>query len=239
MEEARKPGAKANFIVLARFGQPVEAPLVFITEALMTILFGSWNNRVFLKLQPSFLLRRKINWGLNTANPLDHGVASYMRKEHPDIPSDRYKSRAHYIANGRRRATQRKAELLDNARSGGPVKVTVQHVRSKHLTFQFQLLGETFRIPSPLALSLGLDQSKEVNVEYKISADQHPFAYATKARWKDETRKLGVRLTGYFSHGPRKGEPFKRWIHCSSGEAISRVRRVMRVLAGAWDDFTD
>jgi hypothetical protein len=128
------------------------------------------------------------------------------------------------------KAAQRKAKFLENARAGEAVAITVRHVGKKYCTFQFKSFGETFRISSPLGLSLGLDRSKTVNVEYHMSASQHPSAYATKATWEDDVRRLGIRLRGRFSHGPRKGEQFKRWIHCSSSEGIIRARKVLQIL---------
>jgi hypothetical protein len=54
----------------------VDKPLVHIAEAIMVILFASWDRQTFNSLRPANL-PSSLCWGLNNANPLDYGVSSY------------------------------------------------------------------------------------------------------------------------------------------------------------------
>jgi hypothetical protein len=68
-----------HFIVLVRFPEPVGRPVIHIAEALMTILFAAWNNRIFWELRPASLLRPNEDWGLNNGlcSRELHGQASF------------------------------------------------------------------------------------------------------------------------------------------------------------------
>lgn len=59
--------------------QPVDKPLVHMAEAIMVILFATWNRQTFNSnsLRPANLLS-SLCWALNNTNPLDYRVSSYI-----------------------------------------------------------------------------------------------------------------------------------------------------------------
>lgn len=215
--EMTKRGARPNFAVLVRFSQPVPAALVHIAEALMTILFASWDSRTFLNLRPKYLAESR-NWGLNVASPLDYPIVSnYERAEW----------KMQHAKSAQERARRNQQRRIERARAGSSVRVYSSHAGND---FRFTLCGERITIPTTLATTLGLKMQPMVQVECEIREKQHPLAYAQGAPWHSEARRLGIRLRGHFACGPCQGQSFEKWIQCGSKAAITRSERIVNML---------
>lgn len=62
-------------LFLYNFLSPVLVPLIYIIEALMTILFATQENYIFLSLRPGHQAK-PCRWDLNEASPLDYLIIS-------------------------------------------------------------------------------------------------------------------------------------------------------------------
>lgn len=218
--EVKKPGSRANFIILVRFATPVDRPVVHIAEAIMTILFASWDNKTFLYLRPAYLPKPD-GWGLNSSNPMDFAIPGHYSG--PEY-------REQQILRGRNMAARMQERRVAEAKAGGAVRVGAYHVKGKYLEFRFNLCGEIFCIPTTLGKSLGLDIYRVVNVECDIRVEQHPFAYAQRAQWEAKARRLGICLKGTYQRGECKGQEFQKWIQCNSDMAVLRAERLIDLL---------
>lgn len=217
--EITKPGAHPNFVVLVRFSEAVPIPTVHVAEALMTILFASWDNHIWKDLRPSHLAECR-DWGLNQANPLDFAIVSIY---------DRAKFKARLVESARTKAARNQVRRIDNARAGHFVRIHPDRSRNN---FRFKLCAESIMISATLGNTLGLKSHPEVKVECDIRPEQHPSAYALKATWESDARRLGIRLQGQYGQGPCKGQEFKEWIQCGSNAAVARAERIIRMLEG-------
>jgi hypothetical protein len=205
--------------VLVRFAQAVGKPLVHIAEAVMTILFASWNSQTFTDLRPTNL-PSSLCWGLNNANPLDYGVSSFVGSKPIQFRKD----------NGRRMAQKLREVSVTKAKEGGHFRVTAHQVRPSYWDFRFHLCGETIKIPSEMGLSMGLYLHRCVHVHCEVSATQHESPYTTKASWGSNERRLGISLEDCCAHNYSRGKAFKRWVQCNSIEAASRAKRIIEQL---------
>jgi hypothetical protein len=163
---------------------------------------------------------------------MDYAVASYMDKQVSPNSTNNSAFRTHCLASSKKRTIQRTRKALANALAGGLVHVIARHAGSNYWTFYFRAFGELIRIPSPLGHSLGLHFTKNVHVKYDVGSQQHPFAYANRARWEDRVRRLGIQLSGKFGYGPNKGQEFQRWIQCDSVKGVSQANAILNVLEG-------
>jgi hypothetical protein len=212
-----KAGTHPNFVVLARFSEIVPAPLVHITEALMAILFASWNNKTFLRLRPEHMSEHR-SWGLNKANPLDFAIVSVCGRD---------EMKARVAESARRRVAQNLKRSIENAHAAYLVR---PHLDRSRNCFRFKLCAETIMISSALGNSIGLKRHTSVKVECDLQRHQHPAPYAQKGRWNSEARRLGICLKGIYGAGPCKGQQFKKWIECSSNAAVARAERIIAKL---------
>jgi hypothetical protein len=204
-----------NFVVLVRFAQPVDKPLVHIAEAIMTILFASWDSKTFNCLRPANL-PSSLCWGLNNANPLDYGVSSCASQIKKD--------------NGRRRARKLREASVTKAKEGGHFRVTARQIRPSYWDFKFQLCGEVIKIPSEMGLSMGLHQQQCLHVHCEVGATQHESPYAARASWGSNERTLGICLKGCCVHSWNRGKTFTKWVQCNSIQAVSRAKRIIDLL---------
>jgi hypothetical protein len=211
--EIRKERSHCNFVVLVRFAQLVGKPLVHIAEAIMTILFASWDSQTFTNLRPTNL-PRSLCWGLNNANPLDYGVSSFVNSKD----------------NGRRMARKRREVSIAKAKEGGHFRVTAHQVRPSYWDFQFYLCGETIKIPSVMGLSMGLHLQRCVHVHCEVGATQHESPYATRASWGSNERRLGICLKECCIHSYSRGKTFTKLVQCDSIQAVSRAKRIIDLL---------
>lgn len=156
--EIQKERSHCNFVVLVRFAQPVGKPLVHIAEAIMTILFASWDNQTFTNIRPTSL-PSSLCWGLNNANPLDYGVSSFVNSKAIQIRKD----------NGRRMARKRREASVAKAKEGGHFRVTAHQVRPSYWDFKFYICGETIKIPSEMGLYIGLHRQRYVHVHCEVA----------------------------------------------------------------------
>ncbi|KAL5364804.1 hypothetical protein BJX96DRAFT_139009 [Aspergillus floccosus] len=218
--EVKKPGSRASFIILVRFATPVDRAVVHIAEAVMTILFASWDNKTFLYLRPAYLPKPD-GWGLNNSNPMDFAIPG-----HSSDPG----YREGQILGGRNRAAKMQRRRIANAQAGGAVRIIAYHAQGRYWGFRFNLCGESFVIPTALGRSLGLRYNRVVNVKCDIRVDQHPFAYAQKAQWESKARRLGICLKGTYRRGECKGQKFQKWIQCNSDTAVLRAERLIDLL---------
>ncbi|KPM42470.1 hypothetical protein AK830_g4115 [Neonectria ditissima] len=217
--EMTKPGAHPNFVVLIRFSEVVPIPIVHVAEALMTILFASWDNQTFMDLRPGHLAEHR-DWGLNKANPLDFGIVSIY---------DRDRVKAQLVESARKKAARNKTKSIENARAGHFVRTYPDRMRNN---FRFKLCAESIMISATLGGDLGLKGHPAVKVECDIRVQQHPSPYALKASWKSNARRLGICLKGEYSQGPCKGQGFKKWVQCGSHAAVARAERIVGRLEG-------
>lgn len=70
------------------FARPVDKPLVHIAEAIMVILFASWDRQTFNSLRPANL-PSSLCWGLYNANPLDYWGSSYVCSKASQVRKDK------------------------------------------------------------------------------------------------------------------------------------------------------
>lgn len=218
--EIRKEGRLCNFVVLVQFTDPVDTPLVYIAEAIMMILFASWNSQAFNCLRPEDL-PRSLFLGLNNANPLHYGVCSNMGA----------RARQNQKESGLRRARALIDTSVSKAIKGGLVHITAHQPRQSYWDFKFKICGETIRIPSSQGISVGLHLRRLLHVQCEVSSDQHKFPYATRAESTATSSRLGICLKGYHVHGPDQGKYFKIWIQCNSGKkAVTRASKLIALL---------
>lgn len=216
--EIRKEGSRCNFVVLVRFAEPVDRSLVHIAEAVMTILFASWNSRCFAVLRPNNLPQSPC-WGLNNANPLDFGVSSCVD---PGLHRVRQE-------NGQNLARKRREANIAKASEGGVFRVTAQQMSPSYWDFKFKICGETIKIPSGIGVYMGIHHWRFVEVHCDVDVP-HNSAYAMRARRGDTERRLGIYLQGYQANGKYEDAKFVKWIQCDSAEAVDRARRIMAQL---------
>jgi hypothetical protein len=84
---------------------------------------------------------------------------------------------------------------ITNARNclkSGPVHVGCYP--SKSGSYQFWLFSNGFRIPKDVAECWGLQNGSIVNVQWQISDDTHPHAFAPMAKSTDDGRRVGIRV---------------------------------------------
>lgn len=231
-KELRKAKAQANFIILVRFAEEVDFPTVRIAETLMTILFCAWDSHTFRSLRPKLLAPIPRYFGLNNANPLTGGFVTTSDFSHPEDSKKREEHMARCRLLGKRRAAENLARSLENARSEGPVAVTRRPgTKSGAYQFGFKALKHHIFIPSELAKDLGLDTTKSVMVVYDISEEgSHHAPYACKARYKDPSRLLGIKLKGNYIHGPMKGLAYQKWLQCGSTQAIITAKSIIELI---------
>ena len=232
VQELKQAAAQPNFIVLVRFAEEVELPVVRIAEELMTILFRAWDNQAFHSLRPGGLAPIPRHYGLNNANPLTGGFLVHNDLTHPEDSDKReqYVTRCRLM--GERRAAANKAKSIKNAREGGPVTIT-RFRASKYgrCQFRFKALKQQTFVPYQLAKDLGLDVTKKVNVVYDISVGKpHHTPYSCKAKFEDPGRCLGIMLKGKYGQGARKGLMFEKWIQCRSVRAISTANGILELI---------
>jgi hypothetical protein len=131
------PNADINFVILVQFPNPVPVPLVHITEAVMTILFTSLENRTFSWLRPVHLVQSG-KWGLNEASPLEYSIIS---------KSD--KARAHQSEYRQKRAAKERDRMITTAPQGCNVRVTRANLNGKPRGFQFNFCSEHVAVLQP------------------------------------------------------------------------------------------
>jgi hypothetical protein len=231
-KELAKAAAKPNFIVLVRFAEEVDLPLIRIAEALMTILFCAWDSQTFHSLRPRALTPIPRNFGLNNANPLTGGFVTPSDLAHPEDFEKHEEHMARCRLVGKRRANENMTRILTNARTGGTVAVTRSSGASKgSYQFAFKALNHKIFVPSDLAKHLGLDITKKVNVVYDISEEgPHHIPYAHRARFQDSSRRLGIKLKGNYARGPMKGLPFEKWLQCKSTKSITTADSIIELI---------
>lgn len=218
--EVYKEGSHCNFVVLVQFPEPVDPPLVHIAEAIMVILFASWDrNPVFRRLRPKSL-QPCLAWGLNNANPLNYGVCDGTSPT----------SRQRMSLNGQKRAKARMGASVAKAKEGGPVRVTTQRLSPSYWDFKFKICGETIHIPSNQGQTVGIHKQRTIYVKCEVASEQHKSPYANKAEAGDISKKLGVCImSGADPHASRvKG--FQIWLQCNSKKAVSRAKRLIVLL---------
>ncbi|KAF2787132.1 hypothetical protein K505DRAFT_343206 [Melanomma pulvis-pyrius CBS 109.77] len=151
------------------------------------------------------------------------------------LPEDSEKREEHMVRcrlSGKRKAAKNLARSLKNARSEGPVTVTRRPgPRNGAYQFGFEALKYHIFIPSELAKHPGLDITKSVRVVYDIAEEgSHHAPYACKARYKDPSRLLGIKLKGNYIRGPMKGLAFQKWLQCGSTQAIITAKSIVELI---------
>lgn len=196
--EIREKGSHCNFVVLVQFAEQVKKPLVHIAEAVMTILFASWDSQSFSSLRPVCLPRGPY-CGLNNANPLDYGVSSCVSLRAGQIRTE----------NGRRKAQKMREASIAKAKEGGPFLVTTQQISPSYWDFRVKICGANIKIPSELGLSVGLHIRRTLNIQCETDTPQQHHPYAAKAKWDESARRLGICL----KRQPCMWSPKRRNIH--------------------------
>lgn len=141
--EMRNDDAHLNFVVLVRFLETAEMPLVHISEAPMTINFASWKHQSFLRLRPSNLAQHR-GWGLNNTNPLDFSIAGTV---------DHTNSQERALKGARTKVARNLPKKIADARAGWSVRTCIDRRRNN---FRFTLCKESISISSTLGGILGL-----------------------------------------------------------------------------------
>lgn len=232
VRELGRVGAQPHFIILVRFSEEVEVPIVRIAEALMVVLFNTWDNQVFRSLRPANLIRTSRYMGLNNANPLTGGFIVLSDLAHPEdaVKHDEYLARCR--STGKRMSAQNMAKILKNAREGGSVTVTRRlAAKTGASRYGFKALGQQIYIPSGLAKDFGLDITRKVNVVYDISQGKpHHTPFACQTKYDHPSRLLGIKLKGVYDRGPMKGEEFQKWLQCGSSRAALTAKHIMDLI---------
>lgn len=231
-QELSKETSRTNFIILVRFAKAVDPCVVRIAEALMTILFGTWDNKAFRTLRPRDLTPITRQVGLNNANPLTGGFLTLADLRHPDDTDKREEYMKRCKLTGKKRADRNMARILSIAKKGGPAAI-IRRATTKPGDFQysFKALKQELFIPKELAKCLGLDDNSKLTVEYEISEGRpHHTPYASKARYEDPGRALGIKLKGTYRHGPLEGLDLHRWLESGSLQAVRKARIIRKIL---------
>jgi hypothetical protein len=237
-KELGKVGAQPHFIILVRFSGEVDVPIVRIAEALMVVLFETWDNQVFRSLRPANLTRIPRHIGLNNANPLTGGFIVLGDLAHPEDTAkhDEYMARCRSM--GKRMSAQNMAKILKNAREGGSVTVTRRLAAKTGVSqYGFKALGQHIFIPSGLARDFGLDSTRKINVVYDISQEKpHHTPFACKTRYDHPSRLLGIKLKGHYGRGPMKGDEFQKWLQCGSSRVALTAKHIMDLIQQTADE---
>lgn len=230
MEELRSIGNRANFIILVRFEKKIESAVVRIAEALMLILFDTWDHKIFKSLRPRALASFSQHCGLNAVSPLSSGSKVVSTPIKTPRSRRNFAWDAGQMGSGGR--PKKMEKLIAHAKEGGVVAVTrvVFHNRSQ---FSFKAMGQKTFVPLGLAQALRLQFLKKINIVYDIShREQHHTPYACKSKDGDPSSHLGIKLEGRHCGGVNEGLEFGKWIKCNSLQAVTKADRIVSLMLG-------
>ncbi|KAL8773026.1 MAG: hypothetical protein Q9209_002046 [Squamulea sp. 1 TL-2023] len=206
------PNAVSWAIPLAIFQTTVDPAVVFLEEAIMASIFGTYPSSVYKKLRdPSLPL---VNWeaAVNQSDPLTTSDSQAMWKD--SIMSKR-------------------RTKLENARAGGPV-----HASQDPKGYWFCRIFDQVQLSIPVDVSAAwqLTKSKEerINVRYDISVGRHPNVFATKADPSADGSRLGIQLSKEVD-----GKLQTHWLSRKTVAAIKEANSLYDWISGRIDDDPD
>lgn len=198
-------GARTFFICLSRFKEIAPVGQVLLTESVCCSIFGSLRSPQYQQLR--FHELPTVDWqrGLNRSDPLQTW-------------------RPGFESIGQDICTYRRLGTLDNCLKSGPTRIAQSLCRG---TYHFTLFHETFRIPVHIAELWKLERGSVINVQWQITSDFHPHAFALLATKADDGRRVGIRLFTTIQN-----TSYEYWLTRPSVEAIKLANTLHDFLTG-------
>lgn len=207
-----EPCATTFFIRLASYPRRVSVAQILLTEAVCCSIFGSLNTEQYRRLRLKELPQVDWDCGLNRSDPLQ-----IWRSGDETIGNDS--------------SSYRRLRTLENCPKSGPVRVGSCHkmrgTKNGSYQYQFWLFSEGFTIPRDVAECWGLQNSSVVNVQWQISGDTNPHAFAPMAKQTDDGRRVGIRVFKTIGQ-----IPYEHWIVRNKPEAVLLANTLYDFLTG-------
>ena len=202
-------GATTFFICLARYPRRVSVAQILLTEAVCCSIFGSLNLEQYRSLRLKELPQVDWDCGLNRSDPLQ-----IWRSGDETIGNDS--------------SSNRRLRRLENCLKSGPVYVHYHYKGpSTAGSYEFWIFSETFIIPKDVAECWGLQNGSMVNVQWQISDDTHPHAFAPMAKPTDDGRRVGIRVFKTI-----RQIPYEHWIVRNKPKAVPLANTLYDFLTG-------
>ena len=230
----QSPGIRSNWLVMVSFQRDVASALVNIAHAVMTIVFGAFENSSYIACRPSGLPDCPQSWGLNELGPLGlNGLASYNRIRNGQAKEEATLVHERNVLAGRRCQDTKRQQHYKRLKNGGHIHVNVLETNGIVKRFFITPMTKTdgchidITIPRVAGLSFGLQISRSVDIKFDLEPGMdHSHPYALQAQTASISRKLGILILGKYACGRQKGAEFCYWIQCNRSEAISKAERL-------------
>lgn len=232
------PDVTSNWIILVSFSSDVEKALVIAAHAVMTVLFGAYQNHSYLECRPSHLPVNPQLRGLNEFGPLGQdGLVGYNSLRHGADQKETALIFERAVLAGRLSGGRVQQERMGRLKTGGPIHVNVLKsagaVKRFFITPMIKSDSCYIDISIPLihGLAYGLEISRSVNVLFDMQPGMdHLRPYAIRAKSHSLARQLGILITGIRIRGPHKGGEFKLWVQCNRREAVTKADKLAHTL---------
>ncbi|KAI9698406.1 MAG: hypothetical protein M1836_003986 [Candelina mexicana] len=163
------PDVEAYYMTLATFEDLVDNPMVVVTEAVLTCLFGSYDTETYRNCRPKGIPTVLWKRGVNRSDPLSTDDHVALAREVNKGKWDR---------------------ALALALEGGERKVW-----RNESNCSFGIVGMHVTIPKPLANDWNLVHGDTIRVHYGISEGRHEHPFVPDCSETDDGRRLGIRIS--------------------------------------------